>query len=113
MRLPDHIIKGLSPGVRELVVWLNAWGFETVDSGDGSNYAAGMEGAMDCPMVAIVASPDDLVQDAVDLMDLLRDRGVKFGPEEGQPRIQAIFDPADGSAVIVLTDVLSADVEMR
>ena len=111
----------LSPGVRELVVWLNRHGFKTTDSGDGSNHAAGMEGAMPCPMVAITTEPYRLVTDTQLLFRMLREHGVQFDhecrgmtcdpPEEANwPAIQASYDPADGSSVILLTNVLSKDV---
>lgn len=36
----------ISPGVRDLVRELNEAGYETTDSGDGTNYRNGMEGAL-------------------------------------------------------------------
>jgi hypothetical protein len=119
--LSDDTVMGLSSGIRSLVVWLDRQGFNTTDSGDGSNHAAGMEGAMPCPMVAITTEPHRLVADAQLLFRMLREQGVDFNhacrgmtcdpPEEANwPQIQASFDPADGSGIILLTNVLSKDV---
>jgi hypothetical protein len=90
-------------GVRELVRWLNDHGFETTDSGDGSHHAAGMEGAMPCPMVAMVVDQPDrkLVDEADRLFALVGDRGIHC------PHIQASYDPCDGSGILLLTNVTS------
>ena len=115
------VVNELAAGVRDLVVWLNRKGFKTTDSGDGSNAAAGMEGAMPCPMVVITVEPYRLITDTQLLFRMLREHGVDFGhecrgytcdpPEEANwPQIQASFDPADGSSIILITNVLSKDV---
>lgn len=48
--MPD----GISPGVVAVVDALNRDGFETTDSGDGTNHKNGMEGAMPFKHVAVV-----------------------------------------------------------
>ncbi len=61
--------KQLSPGIRGMVRWLReAWGYETVDSGDGSNWAAGQEGAMPIPMVAIQLKTWSFMTTAADVL---------------------------------------------
>jgi hypothetical protein len=112
MRLTQEIIDGLDDGVRDLVVWLNEQGFETTDSGDGSKYGE-MEGAMDCPMVAIVTTDDYLVHDADKLLALLENQGVDFPQDivEGLPAIQATYNPIDQTGIILLTDILSKDLK--
>ena len=102
--LDTKTIDGLSPGVRDLVVLLNANGFETCDSGDGSNHAAGMEGAFEGPMVAISTSPERMVYDAHRLLRFLH------GLIEG-PKIEASYDPADEIAIILLTWELTKDID--
>jgi hypothetical protein len=121
--MDQETIDGLSPGIRELVVWLAGAGFPTVDSGDGSNYEAGMEGAVPYPMVVVLSEPELLVEDARAIKRLLEDRGVSFNAGkhvelyDGEgitwPQIQATYDPHDESAVIVILNVLSKDVEIE
>jgi len=52
--LPTLDPSDLSPGVRELVVALREAGLFTTDSGDGSNYEAGMGCAMPFPHVFVL-----------------------------------------------------------
>lgn len=103
-------MSGINPGVRCLVGWLNANGFETTDSGDGvTNLAAGMEGALDYPHVFIKGHPDTLLREARRLAVELHIRfGVKLRPQGADPKIpaiQATYDPVDESSVIALTGV--------
>lgn len=110
-------IQNLSPGIRDLVVWLNARGFTTVDSGDGTNFEGGMGCAVPFAMIAIKTRPIQLIDDARSLMCLLEDRGVSFKPpanpseqlieESCWPTIQATYNPQDRQAIIVLYNVTS------
>lgn len=93
----------LSPNVTRLVRFLNDHGFITTDSGDGSNFEAGMECAVPEPMVAIQVDPSYLVTEAQRLHVLLQSRGVRF--EDG-PVIQATYDPHDQSSIILLLNVV-------
>lgn len=101
-KLSEVVVAGLSPGVRDLVVWLNEQGFWTSDSGDGSNHAAGMEGAFPYPSVVMFVRLEDLIPEARRLYECLKSRGVQFEgfeqeptDENPHPEIQAIFNPAD------------------
>jgi hypothetical protein len=128
-----ELVRELSPGVKSLVVWLNEHGFETCDSGDGTNHAAGMGCAVPFPMIAISVEPSKLQLEADRLHKLLTEHGVDFTPREqpdhrdhapihsvdqceacsvdaNYPQIAASYDPNDGSAVIVLYNILSSDV---
>lgn len=67
----DEVDK-LSPGIRNAVLWMRKNGFETTDSGDGSNYGQGMECAVPYPMIAIVVSKADLLDEADRLAELDR-----------------------------------------
>jgi len=119
--LKQAVIDGLSPGIKELVLWLNEQGFETTDSGDGTNAAAGMECAVEYPMVVMVVDkPGRLVDEAQRLYKALRGRGIQFDhAKRGYtsddticwPQIQASYDPADGTAVILLSNVTSKDLK--
>lgn len=95
----------LDPGIRNTVRRLHGWGFATCDSGDGSK-ADTMECAVSEPMIAIVVSPEDLVRESLRLADCLRVHGVHLETigDDG-PNIQATFDPADQSSVILLFNV--------
>ncbi len=120
--LSKDVIEKLSPGIRHLVVWLNAMGFRTTDSGDGSNAKEGMGCAVDYPMVAVEVEPKSLVHEADRLRQLLLERGVDF--TKGQldrstgadaicwPMIQGSYDPADGTAFLVLMNVADEDVDL-
>ena len=121
--LKQAVIDKLAPGVKELVVWLNAQGFPTCDSGDGSNFKNDMACGVPFPMVAINSDPRTLIADAGALYDALRARGVPFDleargytcdpPEEANwPQIEATYDPADGHAIIMLINVLSKDAKL-
>ena len=103
--LPKDVIDGLSPGVRHLVVWLNAHGFETTDSGDGTNAAKGMGCAVDYPMIAIAASGADLVERSAELFYLLMENGVSFSGEHSDRTVEASYSPTNCVALILLIGV--------
>lgn len=54
MKLSEAEAAGLSPGIRDLVIALNEAGFDTTDSGDGSNWKEGMLCALPYRHVAIL-----------------------------------------------------------
>lgn len=106
----------IDPGIRETVRWLFDAGFEPCDSGDGvSKFSGTIEDDYDpnmflhVPNVAMIVSPDRLVQEADRLCGMLAARGVvieAMGPDEGQPSIQATYDPGrPQDAVIMLIGV--------
>ena len=105
--LDQKTIDGLSPGVRDLVVWLNSHGFETTDSGDGSNHAAGMDGAVEFPLISVVTKPATMPADAGRLMRAMIARGVQFGPGPNDPSIEGVFWPYNSTAMLILTNVTS------
>ncbi len=112
--LTEEDYADIDPGIREVVRFLRGHGFDTVDSGDGkTKFPDGPEGgAMGCavPManVAIEVEPENLVKEADRLRDLLESVGVPVGALSGGPEddalveIQAGYDPADGSSIVVL-----------
>lgn len=95
--LSDEIIAGLSPGIRDLVIRLNSLGFYTTDSGDGSNFAAGMEGALPVPMVAVKTTRLDFFQDSHRLQNELD----YWYPDAWS--VQASYDPRDHSCLLLAT----------
>jgi len=116
MLLKTAVIEDLCSGVRELVVWLNKRGFDTCDSGDGTQ-AEDMECAVAFPMIAILSDPDQMMSESIRLRMELEALGLSFGCEEDWadeeaewPAIQATYNPVDGVAVITLIGVLSKDV---
>lgn len=116
MSLDAETIESLCPAVKDLVIWLNGMGYKTVDSGDGSN-AEFMEGAMECPMVAIQVEALDLVERSNSLYELLKDHGVPFHPPEcccdNKPDVQGTYKPDDGQAVVLLLNITSDMVDLR
>lgn len=110
-RLEADLIDSLSPGIRETVTFMRRLGFETTDSGDGSNHAAGMECALDFPHVfAVIPRHQSPIHEAHRLMDALRDAGLHMGPSAGPdaPQVQLTYDPYDFSAVLALFNVNDA-----
>jgi hypothetical protein len=105
--LSDKEYEELDVGIRKTVQWLREHGFETTDSGDGSK-AATMECALNYPNVAIRIDDVDALQFEADrLYELLEEREIDVAPQgtDGEPFIQATYDPADGSSIIVLAYV--------
>lgn len=92
--LPDLDLEQLDPGIRRMVSWLRAEGWETTDSGDGVSKPPGPE-VLPFPHVVIRSSPGRLVDDARRLRKFLCQYNT---PEQ----IEATFDPADESAVILV-----------
>jgi hypothetical protein len=102
--LTEEQFNALDPGIRRTVKWLRENGFETTDSGDGSK-AATMECALNYPNVAIrIDDPDALQFEADRLYELLSGRDIDLAPQgtDCEPYIQATYDPADGSAILLL-----------
>lgn len=114
--LSKEVLEGLSPGVKDLVVLLDAAGFTTVDSGDGSNFEAGMECATPFPMVAMLVNPaENLVAETKRLKTLLESKGVNFSEmadSENGKVIEAHYEPMEDMAVIVVIGVLSKDLSL-
>lgn len=99
----------LNPGIRETVVTLRGWGFETCDSGDGST----AEHACDLPFpyVHIKVRAEELVSETDRLLTLLDGRGVNFSnpphpqhdPEGSakHPAMEASYLPTQGWAATI------------
>ena len=104
--LPEIDYSKLSPGIRDTVMLLRSHGFETCDSGDGSNHAAGMKGATPFPMVAVRVGASMMAFNADSLRQLLIAQGVVFGDGPNDPRIEASYDPHNGVAMVLLSNVL-------
>jgi len=88
--------KGICPGIRGAVAFFRANGFETTDSGDGSYFKMGMEGAMEEPMVAMKSSPDTLARDAQQVWDLIDVEGREC------PAIEATYYVSEDTAIILV-----------
>jgi hypothetical protein len=88
----------IDAGIRPLVAFLRAAGFETTDSGDGSK--ADMACALPFPNVFAVVPPAALVAEADRMAELLREAGALLEPGD----LQATYDPIDGIGVLGLTD---------
>lgn len=86
----------LQPDIRSCVRWLRERGWETVDSGDGSAFASGMEGAMKEPMVAIRLHTTDLKAEADLLYRNMKEAGfIDF-------YLEASYSPLDKVPLIVV-----------
>jgi len=93
-------INDIQPKLRKTVTWLRGLGFKTCDSGDGvTNVEAGMEGALEIPHVAMAVDPDKMKEESHRLYFACQRAGI-----EG--KIEVLYDPADGVAILMLYDVL-------
>lgn len=105
--MDEETVSKLSPGIRRLVVWLNHKGFKTTDSGDGSNHANGMEGAMSVPMAYIKCDPHHIVADSHDLKAEL----LAILKEGARPMIEARYSPMDKQAGILLLGISDISID--
>jgi len=100
MKLDKKIMEELSPGIKDFVVWLNDNGFDTIDSGDGSNHEDGMECAVEFPMVAIqVMDKNKLISEADRLIELI-DKLDK--PDTNRVVIEASYLQGNMCMIVVL-----------
>ena len=74
--LTDVEMDSLNPGIRHTVQTLRAWGFMTLDSGDGETHQ--FECDRDCPYVVIRVDPEKLADESHRLMELLEAQSIKF-----------------------------------
>lgn len=107
----------LDPGVRRLVLALRAFGFKTVDSGDGVSkkdlgYSPDAGEMLDVPHVVIVEEPGRLHAEAGRLLDWCNQYSeTKVAPiGQGRIYIESSYDVADGSAVIILFGMTDEDI---
>jgi len=106
--LPADVAAGLDPGIRGVVEWLRAEGFDTMDSGDG--VTKGADGSP-APHVFIRVERATMCDVADRLRKVCVARGIKLRGEapdlesaldEDWPFIQAHYDPEDGIATVLL-----------
>lgn len=71
-RLTPEIIACLDEGIRAMVIDLDARGFQTTDSGDGTK-AEVMDCAVDFPMVAVLSCRETMCQDVDSLAQIYPD----------------------------------------
>ena len=84
----------LSPGIRDLVRELReVHELNTTDSGDGSNFAAGMEGALEERHVFIMVELDEMIEATEWLAETYPDAWVECSYSPGQsPNIMVLPD---------------------
>lgn len=91
----------LDPGIAATVLKLRAAGFETTDSGDGiSKFKLGIadETTIPFPHIAVQSSRFGIIDDADRLHVFLKAHGLHDGAQ-----IEATYDPADQSAILLVT----------
>ncbi len=96
---PDVDPSSLSPGVRMLVEAPREAGLEATDSGDGSNYEAGMECALPFPHVFIACPPARTEDVAKIARDAIAGRvWLADWPME----VEALVDEGDGIGLVAV-----------
>jgi hypothetical protein len=90
----DLNVDELDPGIRDLVVYLRARGWNTIDSGDGSK-----AGTMECalPYRHVAARPRFglMVPDAHQFLAALRD-----AEPDTEWHVDATYSPNDGESIV-------------
>lgn len=106
---PEFDYEKLSPNIRKLVKLLHYWGYETTDSGDGTNAKEGMECAVPEPMVVVQIASGDLVGSAQALVGRLYGVGVKMGV--GHRRVDASYSSEDDLHLLLVLNVTDEDLD--
>lgn len=104
----------LSPGIRHLVRALNEHGFETTDSGDGTNFKEGMECSVPYPMV-VVQSRTNMgpTYEAECVWEFLIRIGVPMGETNANGNVrdvEATYSVHSDSSFVIVTHVLDTDI---
>lgn len=97
----------LSPNIRKTVMWLRSHGFETTDSGDGTNHAAGMECAFKYANVFMQVDPSLMLQEAHRLLKLVNSHG---NPSK-YFSIEVSYSPIDEIAMLMLFGFSDSQLE--
>lgn len=87
--MPEFNAAALDPGIREVVVRLRSFGFETTDSGDGLS-KRGEGRVFNFPHVAITVKKQAMFKEAYRLQAVLGDEW----------SVEGSFDPKDGSCIL-------------
>lgn len=110
----DAFYDGLSPKIRKLVRLLHRYGFETTDSGDGTNAAEGMSCAVQYPMVAISVTRGRPLKEVTRAVWLtLSEEGVPMGEPDAHGNIrdvQCTYSEADEIALVLVVHVTDDDL---
>lgn len=88
----------LDPGIRDVVALLREHGFETTDSGDGITKDLGNFENMPFPHVVVTTEEGRMFHESLRLYDFLGKADVPAGW-----KVEATFDPADRSTIIMVT----------
>ena len=99
----SDFIDGVSPGIRSAVEFLWNKGWQTVDSGDGSNFAAGMEGAIPYDHVAIRIDPQHIISETQRLVRELEEAGAP------NVMVEATFFPRENIVILLISDPESTE----
>lgn len=111
----QEMIDGLSPGIRDLVVALREAGFNTVDSGDGSNHEEGMGCAVPFKMIAMIAPRHKAFDETDRLHDFMERQDVDWVWQ-----VEMSYSPNDGNCILtviehdpeVIANMVGGDADM-
>lgn len=102
--------EALDPKIQDTVRRLREWGYETVDSGDGSQYEEGDECTTEGPMISIVVPGVlELAAGVEDIYQKLGECGVDM--YEGDRTVQGTVGAVDMTYIITVHGVRDADFE--
>lgn len=113
--LAPEQIETLNPGVRKLVPFLRAHGFDTFDSGDGVTHECG-DMDLPWPYVHISVAPEKIASEARRLLALARSQGwpIREQTPDGPSTVEAQHFPlakaSEHVAILSLYHVTDADL---
>lgn len=113
--LTPEQIEALNPGVRKLVSFLRAHGFDTFDSGDGATHECG-DMDLPWPYVHISVVPEKIASEARRLLSLARSQGwpIREQTPDGPSTVEAQHFPlakaSEHVAILSLYHVTDADL---
>lgn len=89
----------IDEGIRDLVILLNECGYETTDSGDGTNYENGMECAIpERHVYGMIPVNEDMRMFATTLKFILKSNGYE------EARVEVSYSPGERGIFMVFPD---------
>lgn len=97
-KIEEFDLNKLNPGIKNAVSFFRHRGYETTDSGDGTNFNNGMEGSLPYDHVAITVQNSILIEAATHIQDLL------LRNQCNNVLVEATYFPKEKISVILISD---------